>query len=121
MTRAVLLSIVALMVCGTQCPNIPWPVCTLEFVYGVQVELTDAETGEPVSDATLVLTEGTYTETMEEIMPGQYVGAGERKGTYDLTVEAEGYNSESRSGIEVDADLCHVIPVRLEIELTPSP
>jgi len=121
MKRTAILCMIPLFACGIECPITNGPVCTEVFVYGVNVTLTDTETGEPVTGATLVLSEATYTETMREITPGQYVGAGERPGTYELTVEAEGFLPESRSMIVVTADECHVIPVNLDIALTPLP
>ena len=96
-------------------------VCTDIFVYGINVTLTDAETGQPIEGATLTLTEGSYSETMESFLgSGQYVGAGERAGTYTLTAEADGYESTTVTNIFVDADECHVIPVTLTVELTPT-
>lgn len=98
-----------------------FPVCTMEFVYGLTVELTDEETGEPIEGATLSLLEGErFIETMEPFPTGNYVGAGERAGTYTLIVEAEGYEEVIIEDIFVDEDECHVIPVRLHIEMTPT-
>lgn len=94
-------------------------VCTAVFVYGVNVTVAD-ENGNPVSGATLTLTDGDYTEVMEEFEPGTYVGAGERAGTYSLTVEAEGFESTIIEGIAVDEDECHVIGVTREVTLTPA-
>lgn len=94
-------------------------ICTLQFVYGVNVTVTD-ENGEPVSGATLTLTEGAYSETMMELgdfQPGVYVGAGERAGTYTLTVDADGFETAVIEDIVVDADICHVIPVTREVSL----
>ncbi len=92
------------------------PVCTDIFAYGVNVTLTDAD-GQPVLRATVTLAEGTYVETMEELSDGNYAGAGERAGTYTLTIEAEGFEPVTIEGIFVDADECHVIPVSREVTL----
>lgn len=94
-------------------------VCTEIFVYGVNVTVTD-ENGDPVSGATLTLTEGDFSETMEELRAGEYVGAGERAGAYTLTVEAAGFEPVAVDDIVVDADECHVIPVTRLVSLTPS-
>jgi hypothetical protein len=48
------------------------------------------------------------------------VGAGERAGTYAVTVTATGYAEWTTSGVVVTADECHVIPVRLEPRLQPA-
>jgi hypothetical protein len=95
-------------------------VCTEEFVYGVSVTVTDAESNEPVTDATLTLTDGEYTEVMEHFGSGQYGGAGERPGTYTLRVDAEGYESKTTEQLVVTAGICHVNPVVLDISLPPS-
>ncbi|MBN1490638.1 MAG: carboxypeptidase regulatory-like domain-containing protein [Phycisphaerae bacterium] len=96
-------------------------VCTDIFVYGINVTLTDADTGAPIAGATLTLTEGTYSEILEAFPgSGQYVGAGERAGTYTLTADADGYESKTVTNIVIGADECHVIPVVLTIELTPA-
>ncbi len=92
------------------------PVCTDMFAYGVNVTLTDAD-GQSVSEATVTLSEGAYVEAMEELSDGTYVGAGERAGTYTLTIEAEGFESVAIEGIFVDEDECHVIPVSREVTL----
>jgi len=94
------------------------PVCTEIYVYGVNVTVTD-ENGDPVSGATLTLVEGEFSEVMEEIRPGEgeYVGAGERAGTYTLIVEADGYDTATIENIAVNADECHVIPVSREVIL----
>ena len=77
-------------------------MCTLEFVYGLTVTVTDAA-GTPVAGATLTLTEGVYSETMEELQDGVYTGAGERGGTYTLTIEADGYVTKSIEDILIDS------------------
>ena len=94
------------------------PVCTEIFVYGLNVTVTDGN-GDPVPGATLTLVEGNFSEVMVEIRPeeGEYVGAGERAGTYTLIVEAEGYDTATIENIVVNADECHVIPVLRETTL----
>ena len=98
--------------------------CTELYAYGLTVRLSDAATGDPISGATLVLTEGAYVETMQELSaefnPGAYVGAGERPGRYTLTVQAEGYQSTVIEDIVVIADICHVIGRALDVELSPN-
>ena len=105
-----------------ECRIIDEPVaCTTVFVYGLNVTLVDADTGAAIDGATLTLTEGAYSETMEAFPgSGYYVGAGERAGTYTLTAEADGYESQTVTDIVVGADECHVIPVTLTVELTPT-
>ena len=82
----------ALMVLGLPLagclPQFDGTACTDLFAYGVNATVTNATTGAPITDATLTLTEGTYTEVMQLIPTGDYVGAGERAGTYTLTATA---------------------------------
>ena len=86
------------------------------FVYGVTVSLAD-ENGKAVSDATVRLVEDEYSETMEQILPGVFVGAGERAGIYLLTVEADGFGPVTIRRITVEQDVCHVFPVTRTITL----
>jgi hypothetical protein len=91
-------------------------VCTEVFVYGLTVDVSDASSA-AVQGATLTLTEGNYTATLEEISPGTFIGAGERGGLYNLTVEAAGFESRTITNIFVDEDECHVIPESLDVVL----
>ena len=94
-------------------------LCSTQFVYGVNVAVTDATTGDPIDGATLTLTEGDYVEVMEELASGSHIGAGERSGTYSLVAEAEGFETVTMDRIVVAADECHVISVSLAIEMDP--
>ena len=98
-------------------------VCTDQFVYGLTVTVRDQSTGAGRADnATLTLREGTYEEVVTEAWDGTtMVGAGERPGTYTVTVEHPGYATWTRSGVVITADECHVIPVSLTAELVPIP
>ncbi len=113
-------SLVTLFLVG--CPPVnTGVVCTEIFVYGLNVTITDGN-GDPVSGGTLTLVDGDYTEIMMEIDPmgqsGVYVGAGERAGTYSLTIEADGFDTVTLDEITIGADECHVIPVELALSLT---
>ncbi len=92
--------------------------CTQQFVYGVNVTVTDSATHQPIEGATLTLTDGDHSEVMDELSGGSYAGAGERAGTYVLTIDAEGFDSMLIENIVVEADLCHVVPVALDLTLT---
>ncbi len=95
--------------------------CTMVYVYGVNAEVTNAETNAPISGATLTLRDGTYIEVMQSVAAGEYFGAGERKGTYTLTVAAAGFQTVTVEDIVVRADPCHVIPVTVKVPLTSQP
>ena len=98
----------------------PGPACTLEFRYGINLTLVDGE-GEPITGATVTLTEGAYEEVMDELNDGSYVGAGERAGVYTMTIEADEFASQTISNIVVEEDECHVIPESLDVTLSPEP
>ena len=110
--------VVAAYGCGTLLPG---TACTALYAYGVSVTLTNASTGAPISNATLTLTEGTYVETMQLIASGDYVGAGERAGTYTLTAAAPGFDPRTMADLVVLADVCHVQGVHIDVALTPVP
>lgn len=93
--------------------------CTEIFVSGVNVSVTDQD-GQPVTGAVLTLTEGDFSETMEDLGDGEYAGAGERAGTYTLTVDADGFETATVENIVVGADECHVIPEARDVTLSPS-
>ena len=61
-------------------------------------------------------------EVVTEVMGvNSLVAAGERAGTYAVTVTRDGYEAWTRFDVEVDEDECHVIPVTLLAELEPTP
>ena len=94
--------------------------CTALYAYGVSATVTCAVNGDPINDATLTLTDGGYSEVMQFVVTGDYVGAGERAGTYSLTAVAAGYISQTINGIVVTADECHVQGVHVAVQLQPE-
>lgn len=117
-----LLLCAALLMVGA--PTLPGCIietsCTTLYAYGVSATVRDTRTGAPVSNATLVLVDGAYRETMTSFgTPGSYAGAGEREGTYTLTVTAQGYQPSSPRTIVVTGDECHVNGQSVTIDLTP--
>ncbi len=94
--------------------------CTLEFRYGINLSLVD-QAGDEIDGATVTLIDGAYNEVMEELQPGQYVGAGERGGNYTMIIDAEGFESLTITNIVIDEDECHVIPESFDVTLTPEP
>lgn len=98
-------------------------ICTDIFVYGLSVEVVDRTGGQPLADgATLTLRDGDYVESMTETFDGLTLfGAGERAGTYLVTVARDGYHTWTAANVVVTADECHVIPVSLRAELDAIP
>src|SRR5438876_6759286 len=95
--------------------------CTALFAYGVSSSVTNAATGAPITNATLTLQDGDYTEVMQSFPTGDYVGAGERAGTYTLTAQAPGFETKTIEGIVVTQGECHVNGVRVDVALQPAP
>lgn len=95
-------------------------VCTEGFIFGLTVNLTD-ESGDPVTGATLIITDGQYVETLTDLQDGFFRGAGERQGTYTLTVTAAGFEPVTIEDIIVTGDECHVTPISQEVVLTTVP
>jgi len=87
--------------------------CTEEYRAGITVEITDSATGLAAAEgATLTIREGEYVESWTDTFGGvTLAGAWERAGTYDVTVAKDGYHTWIHTGVVVDADECHVLPV----------
>jgi len=102
-------------------------VCTTQFVYGINITVVDSATADPPSEATLLATSGTFTDSVGPRAPSQWVAngplvlvlstAGERAGAYSVTVRSPGYRNWTRTGIRVTANECHVNPVNLTARL----
>ena len=117
--RILSISLLTALLASVSC-TLPDPIaCTAIFVYGVTATVTDHDTGSPVAGAMLTLTDGAYMEEMESFQNGDFVGAGERPGTYSLTATAPGYQSRTLDDIVVTADACHVHGVHVAVELSP--
>ncbi len=94
--------------------------CTDEAVAGIDVSVIDSSSGNPICDATIVITDGTYSETLHETSTDtscSYSGAYERAGTYDLVASAPNKTNVTQTGIVVMAGACHVLPQSITIEM----
>jgi hypothetical protein len=98
-------------------------MCSDEYVYGPRADIVCPGLSDPSewSGEIRLLSEG-YEEELE-VRPrpedGRFVafGAGERPGTYKLTVESPGYKSWEQEGIRVSEKTCHVDQVSVTVEL----
>lgn len=94
--------------------------CTDQFVYGLNVIVLDAVTGNPIfQDIEVKAVDGAYQELLE-LVPGleyAFVGAGERAGTYVVTITKAGYQTYTSAPIVLTRDECHVIPQSLTVNL----
>ncbi len=98
-------------------------ICTQQFVYGLTVTIVDQTTAAPIAArATMTIRDGTYEEIVTDSWDGATLsGAGERPGTYTITIERPGYTTWTQTGVVISADECHVIPVLLSVEMVPLP
>ncbi|TMB31831.1 MAG: hypothetical protein E6J61_08675 [Deltaproteobacteria bacterium] len=88
------------------------------------MSVVDSVTGALVCAATVTATDGSYSETLNGLLPPPedggppcaYVGAFERAGTYAIDASAEGRETRA-TGIEVTKDSCHVIPRKVTLNL----
>jgi hypothetical protein len=101
-------------------------ICTANFVHGLHVIVQDSLAGTPAaSGARLIARDGAYADTAtvppaaED--PDNWVlrAAGERPGTYTVTVEKSGFVTWQRSNVVVAMDDydCHVVPAQLTARL----
>ncbi|WP_397444780.1 hypothetical protein [Polaribacter sp. R77954] len=97
-------------------------VCTTEYVYGLHVTLLDASNSLPITDdVTVVIKDDNYEEVLQIIESNNsFFGAGERSGTYTITIISNSYITFVSEPITVTRNICHVIPVSKTIALTPS-
>ena len=125
MTRAytIILAFLTATVCSCDIHDQVGASCSDEYVYGVRVDLLcPGLNGIAEWSGTVELTAPGYTEelsvhaTTEADRLVAY-GAGERPGTYTLTVESSGYNTWQREGIPVSENVCHVDQVTVAVEL----
>jgi hypothetical protein len=97
-------------------------ICTLQFVYGLNITLVEANSTNPATgEINATIKDGSYEEVLQNIESNvPFFGAGERRGTYILTITSDRYKTFVSAPILVTADECHVIPVTKTFELTPK-
>lgn len=93
--------------------------CTLLFAYGLNVRV-EASDGTQICDATVTATEGSYSETLTAGGDCNYLGAGERAGTYRIRAEKSGFNAAVQEDVVVDEDECHVMGENVELTMTST-
>ncbi len=96
--------------------------CTEIFVFGLSIIVRDANTDAILKDEiTVTATDGNYSEELMTFPDtDNFFGAGERAGTYIVTIAGNGYQNFISQPIEVNEDACHVIPEEREYLLQPN-
>ena len=101
----------------------PGVMCSDEYVYGVRADIQCRDTLEAAElSGAVQLTATGYKETLD-VLPaaeaGRFVayGAGERAGTYKLSVQLTGYREWTQEDIVVSEDVCHVDQVNVTVRL----
>ena len=119
--RTTLATIAGLALC-TACTGRDLIVCTTNFVSGVVVEIHDSTTGAPlVQGARGAVQEGTFIDSLRPRTSTSLQAAGERPGTYTVTVVHPGYAPWLRTDVRVWPGECHVHTVTLQARLQASP
>ena len=121
MKKIILLLICMPLLMASSCDNDDEQIyCTQQFVYGLNVVVLDATTGNPIfQDIEVKATDGSYNEILE-LIPGleySFAGAGERAGTYIITVTKSGYQTYTSELTIITRDECHVIPQSITVNL----
>src|ERR687895_199921 len=90
-------------------------VCPDYFEFGLHITVQDSLTGLPAaSGAQLIVQHGSYADTVNvpanrpDLNAHPLPSAGERAGTYTVSVHKAGFVDWVRTGIVVAADKCHV-------------
>ena len=116
------LALVMLLSCNSDDPN-PQN-CTDIFVYGLSVTVRDAVNNTIITDGlTVMARESSYEEQLMRIESSDnFLGAGERDGTYIIEVTSNDYQTFISDTIVVGRteDDCHVVTEVLEFQLIPN-
>lgn len=116
----------SILIGAVACAGSTSPVCTQEFRPGLVVYVKDSVTKAGVaSGASLVVREGSYKDSVAadsrpELDNSALSAAGERSGTYQLTVSKSGYALWQQNNVRVTSNVCHVNTVTLTALLQPA-
>ena len=104
------------------------PICTADFRAGLVVYVHDSLSDTPIaSGASLVARDGAYKDSVAfpagrtDLNASPLSSAGERAGTYQVTVTKPGNLPWTKSNVVVTANECHVNTVTLTARLVPAP
>ena len=116
--RSSSIGVIAAMVAG--CRLFTGTDCSLDARAGITVDVRDSVSNAPITgESRIIARDGTFADTAEftEIFPGPHALVRERPGSYTVTVEREGYQLWSRTGVRVTRGECHVRTVELTARL----
>jgi hypothetical protein len=93
-------------------------MCTLNYVYGLNIYVSDRSTQASLVDGSTVVvaSDGSFVDTVTAFA-GTFNTAGERPGRYTVTAERLGYQKWTQANVVVRDDGCHVEPVSLHARL----
>lgn len=95
--------------------------CDTMAAAGLTITVRLGDGGEASCVATVTITDGTTTETLQAIgHPCIYAGAYERIGKWTVTAKQKGYVSATQTGIEVVKGDCHVVGEAVTLTLQPE-
>jgi hypothetical protein len=123
---AVLLSTAAIAPSACESPTEPL-ACIAIAKAGLTAVVTDAATGEPLCDAAVAITSGSFREVLHALPPAgscSYSGAYERPGVYAVEATRSGYQAANAGpfAVEMSREPCpHVITRSATVPLRKSP
>jgi len=94
-----------------------FPSCTTGPTGSLEGTVTDANTGDPIEDAKVTVTDGTNSFETYTDAQGHYAFAVLPAGTYDATAEAWGYNASTVNGVAITDGAT----TQQDFALTPTP
>ena len=94
----------------------PFVACTDDLRYGISLTVID-EAGEAVPGTEVTYTVDGGDAEICDGADGEHACGPEVAGTYELTIEAEGFETQTLAQ-DVGQDECHVIPEVIEVTLT---
>lgn len=90
----------------------------------IEVTVLHAETGDPVEDALAIARDGAFVDSARTRSHGQAALALNRNqaASYDVTIDKEGFQTWTRSDVQVDVDQpCRVVDTaELQVDLVPE-
>jgi hypothetical protein len=87
----------------------------------IRVLVTSQQTGAPIVDGlTGTLRDGSYVELMSVWDGNELGGAWGRAGTYDVRVEAAGFEPWEQENVRSREGSCGLTTVRIAAEMTPT-